>query len=642
MAAAHGLPRSSHRTSLLLAVGREFGAGRRLLEELGPPLARSSSPGEGGRAGGAAADPAADSDEVRAFRRFLGAEAPPPWSCDPSVPSVPRNVARRARGPRVALARRLRRLLARDWDRDRSRRGRTDDARRSREAPGTDGAEAKAGEDQDAGPNGEPKAELNVDNHEFQLVEASTDNSTKVENDITAINADEDGKCPMALEPYIKNGETEQVGPGEKAGLGSAAAANDETTKPATSLLARLPKMRDPGGPDKCAEVVHESDVDPSNVALALASLAARPGRRRDLAASREIERRRREAVLSYLELAEELARPPDANFCRRCGGDRPQSAPLAVAVAATQSYLSVPCNNPAYATGWEACRGRDGRGDAGTSSWEAKGGVGSGDDDGDEGGEPRTTEEAKLLAMRRAAEDIAKRGKADLANPHLASFARIRLAVGVAVVAEALTPRAAEAISRPCAPASSGDRTPFDLVRRALVALEEDGDLISSPGSAREAKGKVVDEALVRSLREAAAVFRGCVERDPEDVDHWSWYVATLFGMLCVAHRMECFEAIRNNASVAMTDFIKFTTSHDCPMFHLSVATMLEWKRAVFLLRCLQSSCAKNNEFGLEVRRLHAHHASRLAAIVEMRGQKWPQFCLAPSDDTLCSVAFS
>jgi hypothetical protein len=230
--------------------------------------------------------------------------------------------------------------------------------------------------------------------------------------------------------------------------------------------------------------------------------------------------------------------------------------------------------------------------------------------------------EKAEMRGILLSASDLAKRGKGSFANKHLTSFAAIHLTTGIAMIAGSLTSKGAELISRPCCPDSADYRTPFDLMNKMITLIEGDGSLISPPHSSCNSKGKIIDEMLLQSMQEAADVFWRCVEKDPQNVDNWSWYVSTLLGMLCIAfgsietgndemksermETLESFSEIRNRASVALTVFVKFALCYGCPMFHFAVASMLEWRRAVFLLHR-----STNDEFGLDVRRLHAYNVS-------------------------------
>ena len=145
--------------------------------------------------------------------------------------------------------------------------------------------------------------------------------------------------------------------------------------------------------------------------------------------------------------------------------------------------------------------------------------------------------------------------------------------------------------------------------------------------------RGKIIDSTLVKALEEAASVFRTCTEKDPENVEHWSWYVATLLGMLCIAfgdasdhnnikvesevperQPLQCFIDIRNKTAVVMRQFVTYAHSHDAPMFHLAISSMLEWNKATFLLHRPQGI-----GFGLEVRRLYAYHVSCCISFVEL-----------------------
>jgi DNA-binding TFAR19-related protein (PDSD5 family) len=330
------------------------------------------------------------------------------------------------------------------------------------------------------------------------------------------------------------------------------------------------------------------------------------------------------EHTMLYLRLAETLCAVKEANFYR-CGKAFPQSAPLAKAVMASQSYIA---NCGGVGSGQKR------------KSWELHDENNSHSDS--EASEEDTMESTmmsqnsstialsrKLRSIKLASRELA-RGKERLLHRHLATFTSIRITTAIALIADNLTPRAAELVSRACCPDSPDNRTPFDLVKNMIALIEDEGTLISAPKVGWDMRGKIIDETLVSVMQEAAAVFQTCTEKDPENVDHWSWFVATLLGMLCIAFgstrdsiihsniKMGCepserpqlqrYPDIRVNAADAMRQFINYAHSHDAPMFHLAIASMLEWNKAASLLHRPQEL-----GFGLEVKRLHAYHVSCL-----------------------------
>jgi hypothetical protein len=147
-----------------------------------------------------------------------------------------------------------------------------------------------------------------------------------------------------------------------------------------------------------------------------------------------------------------------------------------------------------------------------------------------------------------------------------------------------------------------------------------------------------VIDEIIVESWENAALLFRQCIEEEPRNVDHWTWYVATLLGIVCVSsglpasmydrdnitdavkseissnenkpkrYQLQFYDKRRTRASIAMKDFIQVTEIEDCPMFHMAISSMLEWRQAIALMHRPMST---HDTFGSDVRLLHAFHVS-------------------------------
>ena len=199
-----------------------------------------------------------------------------------------------------------------------------------------------------------------------------------------------------------------------------------------------------------------------------------------------------------------------------------------------------------------------------------------------------------------------------------------IHLTTGIAMISDTLPPPASDLVSRSCCPDSSDNRSPFDLIRNVLALLENDGSLTFTSETSLGVSNSARRELMV-AMDKAATIFQKCTEEEPTDVDHWSWYVAALLGALCVAYdlsvnasrsysndddeyqqQISVLYKLRHDASVGLTDFLKFTKLHGCPMFHFTVTTMLEWNKAIALLHRPQPT-----GFGLEVKKLHAYHVS-------------------------------
>ena len=407
----------------------------------------------------------------------------------------------------------------------------------------------------------------------------------------------------------------------------------DETRAFANSLIDEI-QSPDLVVLDKYATIIHESDIDTSHIDVAIASFVdhltlsmarLRQGEQR-VESSSYLQRLKdevnfwHESIESYLTLAMSFTECPVINLYKPRDNALPELAAQAGVIMMEQSYLV----NGAI----QGCGGR--RNKSTPSSLEVKD-ENNGNHDNEEiginnnnlliqGDLLNNLEKEELHRIKLAAVEIAQRGRDR--NNNSTAFTPIHLTTGIAMIIEYLTPSAAEILSRHPNPDSSENRTPFDMMRNMLKLIEEDGSLIPSPESILEVRGFIVDEELIEAILSAAVLFRTCVISDPENIDHWSWYTASLLAVLCISfgdsedgksgrpHLEKDFIRARNNAAVAMKDFVRYTQTCNCPMFHLAVVSMLEWKKPILLLHRPQ----QYNEvgFGL-VNYLHAYHVSKM-----------------------------
>ena len=609
MSMVHSLPKFTHRHRFLIKVAHELGMNRRLWEdELRCLVERTDGSDEE-----CGIEKPIDKQilylthrERLAIKSFLGVDgsvtSPPGWTSDPSMPTHPTVLKQRVHCLRSLLLNNLRRLKQ-----ERKKFASTlptedfDLLREHTEAKIEEGEEDM----QHIPPTTTSKSGLADDGQREPTRVASSDeaaNCVGVKKEPPSEELGEDGK-PTA---FI-----------------------DESRVLMVSVIDEI-QRHDRGAVDKYAKIIHQSQIEISHINAALASFMdhltssmARLRQEQQLDSS-DFQHRRalkllkeevgfwHESIESYLNLAISLTEVREFMSPNVV----PESAAQAKAIMASQSYLA---NGGGVGYGRKRWKSK-------LSSWEVKEENNSSDDsdaseqnndDMDTTVPSRNTlvylEKKELHCIKLAATEIAKRGKDR--DWKSTSFTPIHITTGIAMLVENLTPRAAELLSRQPCPDSSANRTPFDLMSNMLALVEDEGSLISFPQSAWEARGNIVDITLVKAMLEAAMMFRSCIVKEPENVDHWSWYVATLLGVLCMAfgrtgddHPLESFPRVRNYAAIAVNDLVIFAQSHDCTMFHLAVSSMLEWKRPIFLLH------RPRNGFGLEVNYLHAYHVSILS----------------------------
>ncbi len=623
MAMVHKLPKSTHRSTILLRIALDIGVNRGLWEnELARFVGCIGSDGDCNDEGNQKSAFFTPTEQW-AIKSFFGVDgslsSPPSWASDPSMSTHPQPFKMKIGTSRNLLMTRFRRFIKMK--------------QKMLDETGSDRKES---------------------NHTISRHEAKMDNVEQIASGTSPMNDSfvDEVKMEQSVqessnqgnECKLSNNEGGREGvDGEEIGHCSTAAADG---LPLRACLLNLQKAADPGAEDKYAKIIHETNIDSSLVDIAIASFVAhltsskaRLQQMQELDSSHTEHRNALnsavndvkfwyEHIESYLRLTEALCAVREANFYRS-GKSFPQSAPLAKAVMALQSYFA-----NSGGVGFVRKRKRWERHDENNSSSDSEA-----TDDTLEATmlkqNPSTIAlgRRELRSIKLAARELARQGKDRLLHRHLVSFTPIHFTTGIAIIADNVTPSAAELVSRECCPDSLGNRTPFDLIKNMLTLIEVEGSLITVPKSGWGMRGKIIDETLVKVMQEAATVFQTCTEKDPENVDHWSWYVATLLGMVCIAfgssrnaraqHNakvdnklperppLHCFLEIRNIAAGAMRQFFDYAHSHDAPMFHLAVATMLEWNMATFLLHRPQDV-----GFGSEVKRLHAYHVSCLLAV--------------------------
>jgi hypothetical protein len=347
------------------------------------------------------------------------------------------------------------------------------------------------------------------------------------------------------------------------------------------------------------------------------------------------------ETIDAYLSLAEKQSCPPDWNINIR-DGKVSQSAPYALSIMTRQAYVA---NGGGF-----NCRRKKVQSQA--QGWQGSMKMQEEHYDSDDYHEDEngTTSENELHAIHAAATDISKRGKEFLTNQKLGLFTDVHLTTGIAMVAEHLPAHAAEVVSRTCSPDSPHKRTPFDLIGQVLHDLDAQDELTSMPldeKMRRHARDKLIDKDLLGHWEKAAHVFRRCIEGDPHNLYHWTWYVATLLGMVIVssgislsaceennayAHikleesssgiiqkrqQLQNYNEMRSYASRAMEDFVAITESEECPMFHMALSSMLEWRHAMVLMyNPLPSDTNTLERTGAEIRQIHAYHVRLLTLL--------------------------
>lgn len=630
MAMVHKLPKSTHRNTILLRIALDIGINRGLWEnELSRFVDCSDSIGECNN----------ESNQIStlftplerwAIKSFFGVDgsisSPPSWASDPSMPTHEHPFKVKIGKSRKLMITRLRRWI----DMKKTMLNEADSA--GKESYHISSRQEIGAEHIASSTNLMSDSFFDKGDAEQSVHESSTQvHGFDASNTIPKKESDDD--------------EGSEAGIGETFDHCSTAAAVDT---PQQSYFLDLQKPTDPGDEDIYAKIIQETNIDSSHVEIALASLVAhlsssmaRLRQLQELNSSHNEHRNTlnlaindvnhwHEHIVSYLRLAETLCAVREANFYRS-GKVFPQSAPLAKTVMMAQSY---------FACGGGACIGRKSEkrdmhdedynisSDSEASVDDIKATMQS------QHSSTNSLRKQDLRSIKLAARELARSGKDRLLHRHLVAFTPIHFTTGIAIIADNLTPSAAELVSRGySAPFNSRGASAFDLMKNMLTLIEDEGSLISAPKMGWNMRGKIIDSTLVKTLQEAASIFRMCTEKDPENVEHWSWYVATLLGMLCIAfgnasdhnnikvesevperQPLQCFIDIRNNTAVAVRQFLTYAQSHDAPMFHFAISSMLEWNKATLLLHRPQDI-----GFGLEVRRLYAYHVSCCISFVEL-----------------------
>lgn len=408
-----------------------------------------------------------------------------------------------------------------------------------------------------------------------------------------------------------------------------------------------------PEGEDKFAKVFHNTHIDLSNIPVTMSSLLDKlsffiakleklknskdQNRRLEIQFAKENICKWHESILIYLDFAEGQARPHGIALLKN-DGKAPQVAPFAQAILASQSYL---------ANGGSVGRGSKKK--LKTSSHhrmkQEAVDIDDDDDDWDSDLDDEWVKRSSQLEsevqfnskewtyIQSAAKGIASRGMEHFICENLHIFAPVHLITGVALIAKFVTPQAAEIISRPSGRGCPENPTPFELFSDMLVCLEESNNLVPNPldtAAIWKSRGKVVDATFLDVLENASVIFKKCVQKEPHNVDNWSWYLATRLGIHCISSGLplseysnhedirkttskglvtNCRSQVGNfysklkNSARAMLDFIDYAQCEGCAMFNLNIASMLEWRVAMSYFVQGRSK----DKFVVELRQLHA-----------------------------------
>lgn len=580
MSLTHALPRYTHRNRFYLKVATELGGLRQLWEdEIRPNLK--------------VLKPQLSCMELRELKSFLGVDGSIPfWCSDPAVSTDPTKLYKRMQKTRLKLIPRLRRLIRRAGGNLRV--DSTTTVQEMSDSPDVIVNDAVDAKSQESTTLTAIDVTTTVNTPEIEATQDSIDTRPVNTEEADAVKTEE---------VIVGNNYMPELS-------GSLLGAMDEVHK--SLALA-----------DKYTKVVHEADIDVTNVSVALSSFL----NELTTSSAKNQTEMWSETIDEYLSFVESQSNPADMNLNRR-DGKVPQCSSLAKTVMARQAYTAN-CG----------IKGRLRRHKSNVKTEEDE------EYEVDDYHKEDYGSMQELQTIKQSGNDLIKRGKDYLLNENLQLFTPIHLTTGVAMLSEHLTPLSAEIISKPYSPDDSYARTPFDLISKTLACLEENDQLISSPTDAKsrwDARGKVIDQVLVNSWERAAVIFRKCVRENPHTVDNWIWYVGTLLGILCVSSGMrmtsktqvkmdeyeyeDSFDASHNEARYqldfydekrvyalsAVEDLIEVAEKEDCPVFHMGVSSMLEWGHVMNLLDG-QSSRLGYDLSVSEVRRLHADHVSYL-----------------------------
>ena len=206
----------------------------------------------------------------------------------------------------------------------------------------------------------------------------------------------------------------------------------------------------------------------------------------------------------------------------------------------------------------------------------------------------------------------------------------------GIAVLAKNLPSYAAEIISRPIICGHIGHQTPFDLMCRALEAIEENGDIMRTQiGFVAESDDYITVEKMITIMQEAAEIFQECYDSDPRNLDCLCWFIATLIGTMILGSgitigngtTLACppdfmIESNKIDARCRHRDYsehraaasygvrLLISSQSEAPdevsRRHFVIKNLLEWSEAMYLLsfRPTVNKCCLEN-----MRLLHASH---------------------------------
>lgn len=194
----------------------------------------------------------------------------------------------------------------------------------------------------------------------------------------------------------------------------------------------------------------------------------------------------------------------------------------------------------------------------------------------------------------------------------------------------------AAEIISCPIISNKFGQQSAFDLMRRALEAIERNNHIVrkQSTGFIFGSDESITAESMITRMNQASVIFQECHDSDPHNLDCICWYVATKIGSMilgsgitigdgptlaCLPEYMIESDAIgtkcrhrdyseqRALASRAVRILMSYSkTTDESSSYHFALKNLLEWSEAMFLLAfrpTVNKNCIER------IRSLHASH---------------------------------
>mmetsp|Transcript_5995 Transcript_5995/g.12823 ORF Transcript_5995/g.12823 Transcript_5995/m.12823 type:complete len:1009 (-) Transcript_5995:290-3316(-) len=227
-----------------------------------------------------------------------------------------------------------------------------------------------------------------------------------------------------------------------------------------------------------------------------------------------------------------------------------------------------------------------------------------------------RTDDNEKSNGMAIVGRSLADFGRFYINDPLLASFSSIHITTGISFITSSFTSnKSINILGESCTLSGHSFQTPFELLSRAL---EE--QIHYTEFSMGRAMLRLELKSISKALTKAAQIFHSCCKHDRTHLDSQNWRLAALAGLMVISsglpigkqfkpqeitENVDDFEKVREDVIICFQDLLSVTNDlkNNEALYHLSVASFLEWREARNLLIYF------NPQLCFELNKAHTFH---------------------------------